>query len=73
MRYLAPRQHLRESSGDYWRNLITVILMYLEVITWLFLHRHLYQAERRQLPEAKLRAVVDRGLDIGADMKTPVL
>jgi len=29
--------------------------------------------ERRQLPETKSRADVDRGLDIGADMKTEMV
>jgi len=46
---------------------------YLEVITRLFSYRHVYQARasitaRDEVP----RAVVDRGLDIGADMKVAV-
>ena len=64
----------------YCVGLLSVLLhcVYLEVITGMFLYRHLYQARASitALPESaetKSKAVVDRGLDIGADMKTSVL
>jgi len=48
----------------------------LTAYNFLYLGFHIgpfVKPERRQLPEAKARAVIDRGLDMQADMKTAVL
>jgi len=49
------------------------VAWYVEVIIQMFSYRPIYQARASITAETKSRADVDRGLDVGADMKTAML
>ena len=46
--------------------------LYLEVITWLFSYRSIYQARASIMAQGVAEGSFDRGLDIGDNMKTAV-